>query len=373
MQRLIVLGSTGSIGRQTLDVVREFPNEFQVVGLSGGYNTDLLCKQVEEFRPDYLYCAASHSNLQTTGVDFLSMEEMVCQPNVDSVMVATAGQAGLGPTLKALTSRKSVALANKEAIVMAGELITRTAQENDTAILPVDSEPSAIWQCLQGETDVHRVIITASGGAFRGVPQKDLHNVTPKQALKHPTWNMGDKITIDSATLMNKGFEIIETHWMFKLPWENIDVLVHPQSIVHSMVEFTDGSIKAQLGSPDMRLPIQYALSYPKRLPNTSISKLNTSLLATLNFESLNPDLYPCFSIAVQAGKVGGTCPAVLSAADEIAVSKFLDGSIKFTKIPLLVDKILSEHQNTVDPSLEDILNAAKWGRQRALEIAKVI
>ena len=268
MRKIVVLGSTGSIGCQTLDIVRSFPDEFEVVGLAAGSNHDLLRQQIAEFRPRHFYCVSPPGNL-VPGVTETPMEEMVTLPEVDVVMVATTGAAGLQPTLNALREGKAVALSNKEPIVMAGPLLKEQESRYGGAILPVDSEPSAIWQCIQGEAnEIRRLIITASGGPFRTLALEEMAAVTPEQALKHPTWRMGPKITIDSATLMNKAFEVIESHWLFDVPWENIEVVVHPQSTIHSMVEFADGSVKAQLGPPSMRLPIQYALFYPERRRN---------------------------------------------------------------------------------------------------------
>ena len=323
MKKLVVLGSTGSIGRQTLDIVRKFPEEFDVVGLAAGNNLDLLLEQVREFKPRYIYCI-NPPNPLPAGARLTPMEEMACLDEVDTVMVATIGNVGLIPTLNALKHRKAVALSNKEPIVMAGGLIKEQERRYGGKVLPVDSEPSAIWQCIRGEDNsINRLIITASGGPFRATPLADLESVTPKQALNHPTWRMGQKITIDSATLMNKAFEVIESHWLFGVPWDKIEVVVHPQSTIHSMVEFADNSIKAQMGPPDMRLPIQYALFYPNRLPNDLIPRLETSIAHSLDFQPLEEERYPCFNLALGAAQQGGTYPAVLSAADEVAVNAF--------------------------------------------------
>ena len=372
MQRLVVLGSTGSIGQQTLDIVRAFPHEFQVVGLAAGYNLALLKQQLLEFKPSYVCCAGDVTDGQfPKGLTFLPMEEMVCQPDVEMVMVATIGRAGLLPTLRALEQGKRVALANKEVIVMAGELVTQISKRHSGTLLCVDSEPSAIWQCLQGERDIRRVIITASGGPLRNTPQEELQRVTPEQALQHPTWKMGKKITIDCATLMNKAFEVIETRWLFDLPWEKIEVVIHPQSVVHSMVEFADGSVKAQLGPPDMHLPIQYALFYPNRLPNRQIPRLDTSAPTSLTFQPLDASRYPCYSIALEAGRKGGTYPTVVSAADEVAVEMFLDRRIAFTDIARVVGEVVTEHLPADGTTLEEIMAADQWARTRAHEVAK--
>ena len=370
MRRIIVLGSTGSIGRQTLDIVRAFPDDFEVVGLAAGNNTELLTEQIAEFQPRYIWCNAPPSPLPP-GTTVMPMAEMATLPEVDQVMVALMGAVGLSPTLAALKAGKQVALSNKEPIVMAGETLKSAEAEHGGVILPVDSEPSAIWQCLQGEENhIRRLMITASGGPFRRTPLAELESVTPDQALRHPTWRMGDKITIDSATLMNKAFEVIESHWLFTVPWEDIAVVVHPQSTIHSMVEFDDGSVKAQLGPPSMRLPIQYALFYPRRFANPDIPRLDIGAPWSLDFEPLEHDRFPCFDLAVSAGKLGGTAPAVLSAADEVAVTAFLQGKIGFTGIYRLVEQVLAEHQPQPDPDLEAITDADRWASIRASELA---
>ncbi len=370
MRRIVVLGSTGSIGRQTLDIVRAFPDDFQVVGLAAGNNTELLAEQIAEFRPRYIWCNTPPTSLPD-GADTMPMAEMATLPEVDQVMVALMGAVGLHPTLEALRAGKQVALSNKEPIVMAGEVLKSAEAEHGGVILPVDSEPSAIWQCLQGEDNhIRRLMITASGGPFRRTPLDELESVTPEQALRHPTWRMGDKITIDSATLMNKAFEVIESHWLFTVPWEDIAVVVHPQSTIHSMVEFDDGSVKAQLGPPSMRLPIQYALFYPQRFTNPDIPRLDISAPWSLDFEPLEPERFPCFDLAVSAGKTGGTAPAVLSAADEVAVSAFLQGKISFMGIYRLVEKVLGEHHAQPDPDLAAITAADHWANLRASELA---
>ena len=369
MRRIVILGSTGSIGRQTLDIVRAFPDEFQVVGLAAGNNTALLLEQVAEFNPRYIWCSNPPAELPS-GAKLLPMVEMATLPEVDQVMVALMGAVGLSPTLNALRAGKQVALSNKEPIVMAGQVLKEAEAAYGGVILPVDSEPSAIWQCLQGEDNhIRRLMITASGGPFRRTPLDDLEYVTPEQALRHPTWRMGDKITIDSATLMNKAFEVIESHWLFSVPWEDIAVVVHPQSTIHSMVEFDDGSVKAQLGPPSMRLPIQYALFHPRRFANDEIPRLDIGAPWTLDFEPMEPKRFPCFDLAVAAGKSGGTMPAVLSAADEVAVQAFLAGSIGYTDIYRLVERVLSEHIPQPSPDLDAIVEADRWANLRAAEI----
>ncbi len=367
MKRLAILGSTGSIGQQTLDVVRSFPGRFNVIGLGAGRNVALLVEQVEEFRPKLvsIESASSPEILRSRMRQILPSQELVAHPDVDLVVIAISGKAGLDPTLAAIRARKSIALATKEVLVLAGGTITSEAKQHGARILPIDSEPSAIWQCMRGEEKgISRLILTASGGPFRHLSLEELKTVSPQQALEHPTWRMGPKITIDSATLMNKGFEAIELSWLFDVPMENIDIVIHPQSIIHSMVEFVDGSIKAQLSPPDMRLPIQYALFYPERLPN-QLPHLDFSETSSLTFETPDREKFPCLGLALEAGRKGGTYPAVLSAADEVAVSLFLEERIGFMDIPKLVAEALEAHQNITNPSLEDLLTADAWARER--------
>ena len=369
VKRLAILGSTGSIGRQTLQVVRNLPSRFHVVALTAGQNIDLLSRQMDEFRPSFVHCQAE--DIPRTGFEHLLPEEMARHTEVDIVVVATSGKAGLTAVLSAVRAGKDVALANKESLVMAGDIIMREAQANGARIFPVDSEHSAIWQCLRGEEKpVARIYLTASGGPFRGYSPEELERVTAGQALKHPSWQMGKKVTIDSATLMNKGLEIIEAHWLFDVPYDGIRVIVHPQSIIHSMVEFADGSIKAQMSYPDMRLPIQYALTYPERLPNAELPRIDWSTVQELTFEQPDPDRFPCLKLAIEAGKTGGTQPAVLCAADEVAADLFLSGDIGFTDIARLVGQVLAEHETITGPGLEDIISADGWARQRTHVLA---
>ena len=372
IKRLAILGSTGSIGRQTLEVVRALPHRFRIVGLAAGQNMALLSKQIREFEPDFVYYQGKKARTQLPDGDYepLSLEEIASHPQVDIVIIATSGKSGLSPTLAAVKAGKTVALANKESLVMAGEIITKEAKRNRAPILPIDSEHSAIWQCLKGETQkATQLILTASGGPFFGYSPDQLERITPKQALKHPSWQMGKKVTIDSATLMNKGLEVIEAYWLFNIPFDNIKVLVQPQSIIHSMVEFADGSIKAQLSYPDMRLPIQYALSYPERLPNPHLPRLDWSTINKLTFESPDFDTFPCLNLAIEAGKKGGTYPTVLCAADEIAVELFLSQRIEFTDIACLVEQALEQHQSISHPTLEEIMAADIWARQKIQEL----
>ena len=373
MKSLAVLGSTGSIGRQTLDVVRAFPDRLRIVALAAGQNIDLLATQVSEFHPRLVSVestdgkeALRHQITDFHG-QFLSMDEIACHPDVDLAVIATSGKAGLTPTLAAIRVGKTIALANKEVLVMAGELVTSEARACGAELFPIDSEHSALWQCLRGEAEgeIRRLILTASGGAFRDLPLEKLIAVTPEQALAHPTWQMGKKVTVDSATLMNKGFEVIEAHWLFDVPFDSIEVVLHHQSIIHSLVEFVDGSIKAQLGLPDMHLPIQYALSYPERwsAPQSFYGRMDFQKLGAFTFAPLDPRRFPCFELAVEAGKRGGTHPAVLSAADEVAVQLFLERRIGFLDIAKLVEKVLDQHRGIDHPSLEDILEADTWAR----------
>ena len=365
MKKIAVLGSTGSIGRQALDVIRALPDELKVVALTGNKNLELLERQIREFHPE-MFCPAVKPDTGYGG-EFLSAEEIASHPEVDFVIVATTGKAGLSPTLAALQAGKTVALANKEVLVMAGETIVREASLHHAQILPIDSEHSAIWQCLQGEENKpQRLFLTASGGPFHHYSQSQLAKVTPEQALQHPVWKMGRKVTIDSATLMNKGLEVIEAHWLFSFPFDSIEILFHPQSIVHSMVEFIDGSLKAQLSWPDMRLPIQYALSYPRRWPNSELPRLDWNKIKSLDFEPVDYDRFPCLKLAVSTGKSGGTYPTVLCAADEVAVELFLSHRISFTDIARIVQKTLEQHRNISQPSLEEILAADSWAKEYA-------
>ena len=366
---LVLLGSTGSIGRQTLDVVRAMPERFNLLGLAAGRNLDSLAAQALEFRPKYIW-AASDDEARLAKIagesraSVTPMDEMATDPDGDVLVVGTAGRAGLEPTLIALERGGAVALANKEVVVMAGQLVRDAVDRGGGQLRPVDSEHSAIWQCLWGEEDheIRRILLTASGGALRHLPADELAHVTPEQALDHPTWNMGDKITIDSATLMNKGMETIEAKWLFDVPYERVEIVQHAESIVHSLVEFGDGSVKAQLGYPDMKLPIQLALSYPDRLQPT-VEPLDLASVGTLNFSRPDLDRYPCLKLAQQAGRAGGTYPAVMAAADEVAVEAFLERRIAFTEIGDYVNQAMDAHRNTSDPDIEAIDAADAWAR----------
>ena len=370
VKKIAVLGATGSIGRQALDVIRALPHESKVIALTGNKNLKLLERQLQEFQPNMFWSAVKPS--VDYGGQFLPAEEIASHPDVDFVIVATAGRAGLGPTLAALRAGKTVALASKEVLVMAGEIIVREASIHHAQILPIDSEHSAIWQCLRGEQSrPQTLLLTASGGPFYHYSQAQLAQVTPEQALRHPVWKMGKKVTVDSATLMNKGLEAIEAHWLFSFPLDSIQILIHPQSIIHSMVEFADGSLKAQLSWPDMRLPIQYALSYPLRWPNPGLPRLDWNKTSSLNFEPIDYDRFPCLKLAADAGKSGGTYPAVLCAADEVAVELFLNHTIGFTEIAAIVQETLEQHRSINQPSLEEILAADKWARECAMRVSR--
>jgi 1-deoxy-D-xylulose-5-phosphate reductoisomerase len=375
IKRLAVLGSTGSIGRQTLDIVRSLPERFRIVGLAAGKNLDLLAEQVSEFKPDFVNYSLvgrdakdTRNRLGVMGCTYQSLEEMARNPDVDTVVIATSGVSGLGATLAAVVAGKTIALANKESLVAAGEIITGQAKRSGARILPVDSEHSAIWQCLNGEKQAaRRIILTASGGPFRDSSKTQMARITVEQALDHPSWKMGKKVTIDSATLMNKGLEVIEAHWLFDINVEDVVVLIHPQSIIHSMVEFVDGSVKAQLSYPDMRLPIQYALSYPDRFANPDLPRLDWSNFSQLTFQQPDVARFPCLRLAIEAGRQGGTYPAVLCAADEVAVDLFLSRRIGFVDIARLVEQVLERHRQVSRPSVEEIMAADTWARETVL------
>ena len=372
---LAVLGSTGSIGTQTLDIVRAFPKDFRVVGLAARRSLELLEAQVKEFTPKYVFCHGSHEEkaaILSNGCVECALEDMACDPDVDLVVTATTGDVALAPTYAAIEAGKDIALANKETVVMAGELVSALARKHGVSLLPLDSEPNAIWQCLRGEgTEVSKIIITASGGSFRKTPLSELASVTPQQALKHPTWQMGSKITVDSATMMNKAFEVIEAHWLFNVPWDKIEIVIHPQSIIHSMVEFVDGSVKAQISPPDMHLPIQYALFYPDRVYNENIRNFNPVETGSLTFEPWDEERYPCFNLALDIAQRGGTWPAALCGADEVAVEMFLAGRIGFMEIATVIREALKDHQTVKEPLLQDTIAASQWAMQRVRGIVE--
>ena len=375
MKRITILGSTGSIGTQTLDVVRKNKDKFQVVAISANSSIDLLLEQIMEFSPKYVAVYNEESALklkemipENINIEVLSgMDGLVkiCQlEEVNVVLTAVVGMIGLVPTMAAIKAKKTIALANKETLVTAGELVMSEAKKNNVEILPVDSEHSALFQCLNGERkqDIEKIILTASGGPFRGKKREELVNVTKNEALKHPNWDMGRKISIDSSTLMNKGLEVIEAKWLFDVDVEDIEVVVHPQSIIHSMVSFRDSSVISQMGCPDMRLPIEYALTYPERL-KTDFERLDLAKVATLTFEKPDMETFPCLALAFKVLKLGGTYPAALNSANEFLVNEFLNDKIGFYDIPYYIEKTLDCHKNRVNPTLEDILEVDKETR----------
>ncbi|HAG07436.1 MAG TPA: 1-deoxy-D-xylulose-5-phosphate reductoisomerase [Peptococcaceae bacterium] len=380
MKRIAILGSTGSIGRQALEVVAAHPDKFAVVGLAAGHNWELLCRQAEAFGVRVLAVASEEgagavSGRLGAGVEVYQgregLETVATLPEADVVLVAVTGIVGLAPTVAAIASGKDIALANKETLVAGGRLVTTLAQQMGVRLLPVDSEHAAVWQCVQGrETEVDLIYLTASGGPFRDLTPGELERVTPEQALRHPTWSMGAKITIDSATLMNKGLEVIEAHWLFGADYDRIRVLIHPQSIVHGMVELLDGTVIACLSVPDMRLPIQYALGYPARY-NSNVPRLDFLTLRELNFFAPDRSRFPCLALAEQAGRAGQTFPAVLNAANEVAVSAFLRSQIRFSSIPAVIEEVLGRHNPVAAPGLEDILTVDAWARREAESIIR--
>lgn len=378
MKGVVILGSTGSIGRQTLDVIARRPGRWRVLGLAAGSNAAALAEQARRFRPaavavaDPRAAAALRAELAQSGIAVTAGPEAVAalavHPEADLVVSAMVGAAGLVPTYEAVRAGKDVALANKETLVAAGERVTAAARESGARLLPVDSEHSGLFQCLQGQPreGVRRVVLTASGGPFRGWSRERLaREATVEAALRHPTWRMGPTITIDSATLMNKGLEVIEARWLFDLPLERIDVCIHPESVVHALVEMRDGSVLAQLSRADMRLPIQYALGYPERLDAVS-EPLDLAALGALHFERPDREAFPCLDLAYAAGRAGGTLPAAMNAAKEVAVAAFLQGRIAFLEIPRIIDKVMASHPNRLAPSLEEVLEADREARLRA-------
>ena len=378
MKRILILGSTGSIGTSTLNVVDHFPDRFPVAGLSAGKNAGLLLEQAKRYRPgavaigDLEAVPALKSALTPLGIRVFggpdAVLELIEETAADLTVNALVGAAGLLPTMKAIERGMDVALANKESLVMAGALVMEHVRERGVRLLPVDSEHSAIWQCLAGSDHpaIRRLILTASGGPFADRSAERMASVTPKDALAHPTWNMGPKVTVDSATMMNKGLEVIEAHWLFDVAPDRIEVLIHRQSIVHSLVEYVDGSTLAQLSSPDMRLPIQYALTWPERWPRET-DPLDLAALGALSFESPDRKQFPCLNLAYQALGIGGTMPAVLNAANEVAVRAFLDERIPFTRIAELNERTMARHEVIAHPGLEDILEADRWARAASI------
>jgi len=374
-----ILGSTGSIGTQTLEVVENHPELFTVKALAGGRNINLLAEQARKFRPEMISVADKKLAEQIKSLVppdtkiFYGEEgliEAAAGTDADVTLTAVVGSQGLKPTLAAIESGKQIALANKETLVSAGHLVTEAARKHKVTLLPLDSEHSAIFQCLNGENskDVRAITLTASGGSFRDKTRDQLQGVTVKEALNHPNWSMGAKVTIDSATMVNKGLEVIEAHWLFGVPYGQIEVMIHPESIIHSYVEFQDYSIIAQLGLPDMRIPIQYALTFPNRLPSPGKS-LNLAEIGKLHFQRMDFDRFPCLRMAYECGKAGGTATTVFNAANEVAVARFLKGEISFLKIEDLIERTLDAHNPETMPSLEEITEADSWARTFASQI----
>lgn len=374
---LAILGSTGSIGEQTLQVVAEQEAHFRVVGLAARRRVERLGEQARRWRPEVVAAMDLEAarllqeELKGEGIPVLAgmegLEAVATWPSAELVVCALSGAVGLRPLLAAIGAGKDVAVANKEPLVAAGQLVMEEVRRRGVRFLPIDSEHSAIFQCLHGEPSerIARLWLTASGGPFRQRSPEELERVTAEEALQHPTWRMGAKITIDSATLMNKGLEVIEAHWLFEVPLERIEILIHPQSIVHSLVEFVDGSILAQLDRPDMRGPIQFALTYPQRLP-TRRPRLDLRQLAGLTFEPPDYRRFPCPLLAYEAARRGGTLPAVMNAANEVAVTRFLEGEIRFTDIPRLIEAVMAQHEPQPLGSLEMVLAADAWAREAA-------
>ena len=377
MKNISILGSTGSIGTQTLDIVRKFPEEFKIVGLTANKNSDLLLKQIKEFKPKAVAIMdkskiddlLNFSSCQVySGIEGLN--KIATLQEADTVVNALVGSVGIEPTYNAIKSKKNIALANKETLVAAGSIIMEEVKKNKISLMPIDSEHSAIFQCLNGENanEASQITITCSGGPFRNYTKQQLESASLQDALKHPTWNMGNKITIDSATLMNKGFEVIEAHWLYGIDYEKIKIVIHPQSIVHSLVEFADKSVIAQLGMPDMKIPIQYALTYPKRFQNMQNS-LDLAKIKSLEFKEPDFEMFPCLKYAYESGDIGGTLPAVMNAANEAAVYAFLDNKIRFLDIPRLIRKMMDTHNTIKNPTLKDILEVDKKVKEETKNI----
>ena len=375
-KRVVILGATGSIGESALKVARDIPERMEIIGLAANSNAEKLAAAanetrapfvclVDETKIDILRRALEYKPRIFTGEE--GLREIACLTDADMVLVAIVGTGGLRPALIAIEAGKDLAVASKEILVMAGEIVMREARENGVHVLPVDSEHNAIFQCVEGKSslDIRRIILTASGGPFRETPGKDFDSVTPEQALKHPTWNMGPKITIDSATLFNKGLEMIEAHWLFGVEMNRVEVVIHPQSIVHSMVEFTDGSTLAQLSYSNMCFPIQYAVTWPDRVPNT-LPPLDFSKLSKLEFFAPRYEDFPALNLARRAGETGGTLPAVMNAANEIAVAAFLDRRMRFPDIWRVVEEVMNQHTAVAHPNLDAILEADQWARNEA-------
>ena len=381
-KRVVVLGATGSIGESSLKVARDIPERMEIVGLAANSNAEKLAAAANEVRPESV-CLVNEEKIDVLrkALEYRprifageeGLREIAALTNADMVLVAIVGTGGLRPALAAIEAGKDLAVASKEILVMAGEIVMREARENSVHVLPVDSEHNAIFQCLDGRSsDVRRIILTASGGPFRERPANEFVDLTPEQALKHPTWNMGPKITIDSATLFNKGLEMIEAHWLFGVEMKRVEVVIHPQSIVHSMVEFADGSTLAQLSYSDMCFPIQYAVTWPDRVPNT-LPPLNFGKLSKLEFFAPRYDDFPALNLARYAGETGGTLPAVMNAANEIAVAAFLDRRVRFPHIWQVVQEVMNRHTSVAHPDLDEILRADQWARAEAAKTLKTL
>jgi 1-deoxy-D-xylulose-5-phosphate reductoisomerase len=379
-KRVVVLGATGSIGESALKVARDIPERMEIVGMAANRNAEKLAAAANKVRPEAV-CLIDETKIDILRraleyepkifVGETGLREIACLTNADIVLVAIVGTGGLRPALAAIEAGKDLAVASKEILVMAGEAVTEAARKRGVKILPVDSEHNAIFQCLDGRvSEVRRIILTASGGPFRETSAKEFVDLTPEQALKHPTWNMGPKITIDSATLFNKGLEMIEAHWLFGVEMKRVEVVIHPQSIVHSMVEFADGSTLAQLSYSDMCFPIQYAVTWPERVPNT-LPPLDFRKLSKLEFEVPRYDDFPALNLARHAGETGGTLPAVMNAANEIAVAAFLDRQITFPRIWQTVEEVMNRHTSVAHPDLDAILAADQWARAEAARFVK--
>lgn len=381
MKRITLLGSTGSIGTQTLDIVAEYPEKFQVVGMTAGGNIELFAQQIRKFQPEIVAIAKESklSELKEAIADLAikpimlagaeGVETVAAYGDSEAVVTGIVGCAGLLPTIAAIKAGKNIALANKETLIAGGEVVVPLVKKHGVKLLPADSEHSAIFQCLQGvpEGGLRRIILTASGGAFRDRPTEELASVTVADALKHPNWAMGKKITIDSATLMNKGLEVIEAHYLFGVDYNKIEIVIHPQSIIHSLIELEDTSVLAQLGIPDMRLPLLYSLSYPDRIP-TQWERLDLVKCGTLTFRAPDHQKYPCMELAYAAGRAGGTMPAVLNAANEQVVELFLQERVRYVQIADLIKHVCDRHNLISKPELEDILEADKWARNAVIE-----
>jgi 1-deoxy-D-xylulose-5-phosphate reductoisomerase len=382
-KRVVILGATGSIGESALKVARDIPERMEIVGLAANSNAEKLAAAanesraqsvclVDETKVDTLQRALAYKPQIFTGED--GLREIACLTDAEMALVAIVGTGGLRPALAAIEAGKDLAVASKEILVMAGETVVREARDNGVNVLPVDSEHNAIFQCLEGKSslDIRRIILTASGGPFRETLRKDFDSITPEQALKHPTWNMGPKITIDSATLFNKGLEMIEAHWLFGVEMKRVEVVIHPQSVVHSMVEFADGSTLAQLSYSNMCFPIQYAVTWPDRVPNT-LPPLDFSKLSKLEFFAPRYDDFPALNLARRAGETGGTSPAVMNAANEVAVAAFLDRQVRFSDIWQIVEEAMNRHTSVAHPNLDAILQADQWARREARGICKSV